>query len=70
VADIRRALASEFALASTGIVLVRKGMLPRTTSGKIQRRRARQELLEGALAVAHIDGIVVSEPAPTADAAR
>jgi acyl-CoA synthetase (AMP-forming)/AMP-acid ligase II len=68
VADIRRTLASEFALASTGIVLVRKGMLPRTTSGKIQRRRARQELLEGALAVAHIDGIVVSESAPTVDA--
>jgi acyl-CoA synthetase (AMP-forming)/AMP-acid ligase II len=68
VADIRRTLASEFALASTGIALVRKGMLPRTTSGKIQRRRARQELLEGTLAVAHVDGIVVTAPVPTVDA--
>ncbi|MET0781281.1 MAG: fatty acyl-AMP ligase [Microbacterium sp.] len=68
VADIRRALAAEFALASTGIVLVRKGMLPRTTSGKIQRRRARQELLEGSLAVAHIDGILVAAPVSAVDA--
>jgi hypothetical protein len=43
-------------------------MLPRTTSGKIQRRRARQELLEGTLAVAHVDGIVVTTPVPTVDA--
>ncbi len=68
IADIRRSLASEFALASTGIALVRKGMLPRTTSGKIQRRRARQELLEGSLAVAHIDGILVTAPVSAVDA--
>lgn len=70
IADIRRSLASEFALASTGIALARKGMLPRTTSGKIQRRRARQELLDGTLAVAHLEGILVAEPVPVVDATR
>jgi acyl-CoA synthetase (AMP-forming)/AMP-acid ligase II len=67
VADVRRVLASEFALASTGIALVRKGTLPRTTSGKIQRRRARRELLEGSLSVVHMDGIRITAPLPAVE---
>lgn len=67
VADIRRALAAEFALSAVGIALVRKGLLPRTTSGKIQRRRARQELLDATLTLSFVDAIDVDGPASVAD---
>ena len=59
VRDVRRAVMSEFGLPSVGIALLRKGTLPRTTSGKIQRRRARAELLAGDLTLAAVDGITV-----------
>ncbi|MCC2034076.1 fatty acyl-AMP ligase [Microbacterium allomyrinae] len=57
---VRRDVMAEFGLPSVGIALLRKGMLPRTTSGKIQRRRARAELLDGQLTLAAIDGITIA----------
>lgn len=62
VHEVRRAVMAEFGLPSLGVALLRKGMLPRTTSGKIQRRRARAELIDGALTLAVVDGIEVASP--------
>ncbi|GAA0492915.1 fatty acyl-AMP ligase [Microbacterium aurantiacum] len=57
--DVRRAIARDFGLPSIGIALVRKGLLPRTTSGKIQRGRVRAALLTGEITVAHTDGLTI-----------
>jgi acyl-CoA synthetase (AMP-forming)/AMP-acid ligase II len=46
---IREALVREHDLAAHQIVLIRPGTLPKTTSGKIQRARARQLWLDGRL---------------------
>jgi acyl-CoA synthetase (AMP-forming)/AMP-acid ligase II len=46
---IRESLAEQHELSARHIVLIRPGSLPKTTSGKIQRRRARQLWLEGRL---------------------
>ena len=48
---IREALAREHDLAAREIVLIRTGSLPKTTSGKVQRRLTRQRFLEGSLVV-------------------
>ncbi|MGH9438695.1 MAG: AMP-binding protein, partial [Terriglobia bacterium] len=50
-ATIREAVTREHDLTSYRIVLIRPGTLPQTTSGKIQRGRARQLWLAGALEV-------------------
>jgi acyl-CoA synthetase (AMP-forming)/AMP-acid ligase II len=47
---IREALAREHDLAARTIVLIRTGSLPKTTSGKVQRRLTRQKFLDGTLA--------------------
>lgn len=44
--QIRESLAEQHELSARHIVLIRPGGLPKTTSGKIQRRRARQLWLE------------------------
>ncbi len=55
-ADLRRSISQEFTLPSLGIALIRKGSLPRTTSGKVQRSLTRKLLVEQQLAVVHADG--------------
>ena len=49
VFSLRRALAAEHGLDLQAIALVRKGTLPRTSSGKVQRHACRQRFLEGGL---------------------
>jgi acyl-CoA synthetase (AMP-forming)/AMP-acid ligase II len=50
IAAIRRAVFAEHELP-VGVVLVRRGVVPRTTSGKVQRRQCRQLLQTSALPV-------------------
>ncbi|MGW6390359.1 amino acid adenylation domain-containing protein [Streptomyces sp. NPDC055103] len=49
--DLGRAIAAEFDVRLHGLVLVRTGTVPKTSSGKIQRRATRQALLDGTLTV-------------------
>jgi len=51
VASIREAITREHEIAAREIVLIRTGSLPKTTSGKIQRRLTRQMFLAGTLSV-------------------
>ncbi len=51
IASIREAITREHEIAAREIVLIRTGSLPKTTSGKIQRRLARQMFLAGTLLV-------------------
>ncbi|MEU0073363.1 fatty acyl-AMP ligase [Streptomyces sp. NPDC006332] len=57
----RRAVATEFSLDSLAVVLVRRGAIPRTSSGKLQRQLARKKLGNGDLKVIHISGSVALE---------
>ncbi|MDN2697070.1 amino acid adenylation domain-containing protein [Janthinobacterium sp. SUN073] len=50
---IRAAVAEEHQLSSHAIVLIRKGTLPRTTSGKVRRAAVRQAYLDGGLSALH-----------------
>jgi amino acid adenylation domain-containing protein len=50
-AAVRAAVAAEHELPLYGLVLIRPGTIPKTTSGKIQRSRCREELQAGGLAV-------------------
>ena len=52
---IRKAVATEHELPVHAIVLVRSGSVPRTSSGKIRRRRCRQDYLEGGLQVLQME---------------
>lgn len=49
--EARRAITSEFEMAPAAVVLVRDSSLPRTSSGKIQRRRCRELYLADELKV-------------------
>jgi acyl carrier protein len=49
--QIREAVAEEFGLPLRMIALLRAGTIPKTSSGKIQRRACRRLLVEGSLAV-------------------
>ncbi|GAA4715815.1 fatty acyl-AMP ligase [Phytohabitans rumicis] len=49
VAAVRQLLAREYGVGAASVALVRSGAVPRTTSGKIQRRLARELFLTGAL---------------------
>ncbi|MBC3917143.1 amino acid adenylation domain-containing protein [Undibacterium sp. CY18W] len=53
VNTIRASVAEEHQLSSHAIVLIRKGTLPRTTSGKVRRAAVRQAYLDGSLPVLH-----------------
>ncbi|WP_432988907.1 hypothetical protein [Dactylosporangium sp. CA-233914] len=44
---VRRAVAEEHQLHVETLILPRPGALPRTTSGKVQRRRSRELLSDG-----------------------
>jgi acyl-CoA synthetase (AMP-forming)/AMP-acid ligase II len=46
---VRQAVVGEHEIFVADLVLIRTGTLPKTTSGKVQRRRTRQLYLEGAL---------------------
>lgn len=48
---VRRAIGEAHGLAVHAVVLVRAGVMPRSSSGKIQRQRARQRYLDGLLDV-------------------
>ncbi|KUJ70105.1 hypothetical protein ACZ90_07075 [Streptomyces albus subsp. albus] len=58
VDSARRAVADRFSLDSVAVVLVRRGAIPRTTSGKVQRRLTRKKLVDGELKVLHTSGTV------------
>ena len=47
IASIREAITREHEIAAREIVLIRTGSLPKTTSGKVQRRLTRQMFLDG-----------------------
>ncbi len=51
VATIREALSEEHELQSYAVLLLKPGSIPKTTSGKIQRRMCRALFLEGGLEV-------------------
>lgn len=51
VAAVRTELSRQHGLRVDSVVLVRQGAIPRTSSGKIQRRACRDLLLEGELAI-------------------
>ncbi|QKJ20292.1 fatty acyl-AMP ligase [Microbacterium hominis] len=55
-ASVRRRVSEEFSLPSMGIALIRKGTLPRTTSGKVQRALTRRLLTEQRLALMRAEG--------------
>ena len=48
---IRKAVVQEYDLQVYAIALIRTGSLPKTSSGKIQRRRCRAKFLEGSLEI-------------------
>ncbi|MGS0741620.1 beta-ketoacyl synthase N-terminal-like domain-containing protein [Glaciimonas sp. GG7] len=50
-AVLRKVVAENCGLQLEAIILIAPGTLPRTTSGKVQRARARQQFLTGSLAV-------------------
>jgi len=51
IEEMRRAVTFELDLGPNGIILVRPGTIPKTTSGKIRRQACRNEFLEGTLQV-------------------
>ncbi|MDX1387520.1 MAG: AMP-binding protein, partial [bacterium] len=51
--EIRKAVAAEHDLDPHAIVLIKKGALPKTSSGKVRRSATCQEYLEGTLPVLH-----------------
>ncbi len=55
IAGVRSAVADALGVTVDDVVLIRQGMLPKTSSGKLQRRRARELYEAGLLAVAGID---------------
>jgi amino acid adenylation domain-containing protein len=62
---IRKALATEHELHAYGVALIKTGSLPKTSSGKAQRRAARAAFLAGTL-----DTIAVSRISESQDSAR
>ncbi|MGF6093875.1 amino acid adenylation domain-containing protein [Pseudomonas sp. 18175] len=54
-AQVRGAIAQEHQLATQVVVLIRKGTLPRTTSGKVRRRAVREAYLAGELQTLWVD---------------
>jgi acyl-CoA synthetase (AMP-forming)/AMP-acid ligase II len=65
---VRAELLEEFGLTSLAIAVVRKGILPRTTSGKIQRSKARSQLISGEMSVIFADGVTVTPQRETTGA--
>lgn len=51
--EVRKAVASHHDLDPHSVVLIKKGSLPKTSSGKIRRQSTREEYLAGKLIVVH-----------------
>jgi len=51
IAKVRGSVRAEFSMSPADIVLTGPGTLPKTTSGKLQRQKARQQYLDGSLGV-------------------
>jgi acyl-CoA synthetase (AMP-forming)/AMP-acid ligase II len=64
-AMVNKEIARDFALGSIGVAVVRRGVIPRTTSGKVRRSATRDLLVAGELPVLHSEGLrsVTNEPA-------
>jgi acyl-CoA synthetase (AMP-forming)/AMP-acid ligase II len=59
---IRREVQQQHALAVELVLFVRHGLLPKTTSGKIQRSRCRADFLAGRLPVLFASGLDQADP--------
>ncbi|WP_433499167.1 fatty acyl-AMP ligase [Sphaerimonospora sp. CA-214678] len=55
--DVRRRLAEKFSLEPLGLVVVRRGSIPRTSSGKVRRKATRDLLTAGELPVVFSTGL-------------
>ena len=68
---IRRAIVDDHEVAPAAVVLLRTGTIPKTTSGKIQRRACRAGWLDGSLEMVHawIEAAPASTSPETATAA-
>nr|WP_307819377.1 fatty acyl-AMP ligase [Microbispora rosea] len=56
-ADVRRKISQEFSLEPLGLVVVRRGSIPRTSSGKVKRKATRELLAAGELPVLFSTGL-------------
>lgn len=56
VDEVRAQVARDFSLSRFDVVLVSRGAIPKTTSGKVQRRAARDKLVSGEFAVLSASG--------------
>lgn len=68
-AAVRRAIGEVHGLPVETVVLVRSGSLPRSSSGKIQRGRCRQQFLDGTLTVQAAVARIGADDGSTGDAA-
>ena len=50
--EVRRAVQRELSLSAAAVVFLRPGSLPKTSSGKLQRRKTRDEYMRGTLGTA------------------
>lgn len=50
--EVRRAIHRELSLSAAAVIFLRPGSLPKTSSGKLQRRKTREEYLRGSLGTA------------------
>ncbi len=53
VTAIREAIATQHEIQVYAVVLIKPGSLPKTSSGKVQRRGSRESYLDGSLAIIH-----------------
>ncbi|WP_240048693.1 fatty acyl-AMP ligase [Curtobacterium flaccumfaciens] len=59
--SIRRDVAGKFSLEPLGLVVVRRGSIPRTSSGKVRRRATGEMLRGGGLPVLHSSGFNIAD---------
>jgi acyl transferase domain-containing protein/acyl-CoA synthetase (AMP-forming)/AMP-acid ligase II/acyl carrier protein len=62
---VRRAIAEQYELQTYAITLIKTGSIPKTSSGKVQRRATRESYLEGSLEVVSSWTLEVQEPQTT-----
>lgn len=55
IGGIRKAVAETYEASTHAVVLIKAGTIPKTSSGKIQRRMCRSKFLEGSLDVVALD---------------
>jgi acyl-CoA synthetase (AMP-forming)/AMP-acid ligase II len=55
IAAVREAVARDYGFRPHAVVLVKPGVVPRTTSGKVRRKSCREQLINGSLEVAVAD---------------